>query len=281
MPSPRRLVLEVGNSRWKAGLFAPAVPSGSPGENARPPAPLASLRVAHGEAPGPPLQAFLAEHAAGATLEPAIWAGVNPAGAAALLSAWPADCGPPPTELSRATLDRLIENHTCKPERVGTDRLLNALAAAALAPPDRYFLTVADCGTATTVDQVGLHADRRPAFLAGAILPGVILCTRALHTQTALLPEVTFEANAPADGLDTEAAIRRGVLEMQAAALDRLLTDDSIRLLDGTVPDQHREIWPVLTGGAASLIADRLRLVRPTIVPHLTLIGLALAAEAT
>ncbi|NNJ27016.1 type III pantothenate kinase [Alienimonas chondri] len=280
MPSSRTLVVEVGNSRWKAGLFAAAAPDGAEPDEAEPdgaaPEPLATLRVAHGENPAPPLRAFLAEYAPdgandGATagsIAHATWAGVNPAGAAALLAAWPTDACPAPTELPRATLDRLIANRTRQPARVGTDRLLNALAAAALAPPGSRFAAVADCGTATTIDTVRI-GDGPPEFLGGAILPGATLCVKALHAHTAQLPEIDLHGDAPADGRDTDAAIRLGVLEMQAAAVDRLLGG----WVDGTA-------FQILTGGAAGLTADRLRRCEPHLAPHLTLTGLFLASRA-
>ena len=258
------LAIEVGNSRWKAALFA-----------APPPAdPAAVLRVPHGDDPAPRLRAFLAEHAAESLPARAFWTGVNPAGAAALLDAWPDDCGPPPIELPRAAVDRLIENGARAPGRVGVDRLLNALAAAALVPPallnknSPAFAVVADCGTATTVDTVRLNGGGRPEFLGGAILPGAVLCVKALHAHTALLPEIHLHEDAPADGRDTAAAIRFGVLEMQAAAVDRLLGGRDAP-----------PAFQILTGGAADLITDRLRTAAPHRAPHLTLIGLALAAE--
>ncbi|QDT14931.1 type III pantothenate kinase [Alienimonas californiensis] len=267
MPSPRRLVVEVGNSRWKAGLFPEKASRGGP------PEPVATLRVAHADDPAPQLRAFLAEHAPHGAAAPAVWSGVNPAGAAALLAAWPTDCGPPPIELPRAALNRLIANGARQPERVGADRLLNALAAAALAPAGCEFAAVADCGTATTIDTVRLpahplSAGDRPEFLGGAILPGIVLCARALHAHTAQLPEVSFTEDAPADGRDTEAAIRFGVLEMQAAVVDRLLGGWA----EGTA-------FQILTGGAAGLTVDRLRRCEPHLAPHLTLTGLFLAAR--
>ena len=266
-PAPGLLAVEVGNSRWKAGLFAEPWSAAS--------GPVAVLRGRHADDPGPPLRAFLTEHGGPADRGPvrAVWAGVNPAGAAGLLARWPADAAPPPTELPRAALDRLVRNAAREPHRVGADRLLNALAAAALAPPGTATVAVADCGTATTVDTVRLDDGARPTFAGGAILPGVVLCAKALHAHTALLPEVAFsegdqEPDAPADGLDTAAAIRRGVLEMQAAAVERLLGDAGA----------GSSTLAVLTGGAAGLLEGRLRGVAPRFEPHLTLCGLALAA---
>ncbi len=266
----------------------------------------------HGDDPAPPLRAFLAEHRPDdAPPLRAVWAGVNPAGAAALLAAWPTDVAPPPTELPRDTLDRLIDNATREPARVGTDRLLNALAVAALAPPSLFatgapaFAAVADCGTATTIDTVRLRPGRgnagrgnagrgnagrgnagrgnagtRPEFLGGAILPGATLCVKALHAHTALLPAVDLWDGGPADGRDTAAAIRLGALEMQAAVVDRLLGGgNEAGGGNESGGGNQRPAFQVLTGGAANLIADRLRTCEPHLAPDLTLIGLAIAAN--
>ena len=263
MPVPL-LAVEVGNSRWKCGLFPPGAND-----------PAAVLRLAHADDPAAPLRAFFKEHRTEPAAVRAVVAGVNPGGADRLLARWPAGFAAP-DPLPRLAVDRRVANLTRQPAAVGTDRLLNALAAAALfaehpAPPA---VAVADCGTATTVDVIlpGAPDDPRPRFTGGAILPGAALCVSALHQFTALLPEVRLSRDGgdddlPADGLDTAAAIRRGVLEMQAAAVERLLGDAA----DGTA-------LPVLTGGAAGMLRGRLRTVTPRADPHLTLRGLAIAA---
>ena len=258
MPVPL-LAVEVGNSRWKCGLFLPDTQE-----------PAAVLRVAHGDDPAGPLRRFFDEQRTDPAAVRAVVAGVNPGGADRLLARWPAGfAGPVP--LPRSAADRRVANLTRRPAAVGADRLLNALAAATYfeGRPDLPAVAVADCGTATTVDLVLPPAggDPRPRFAGGAILPGAALCVSALHQFTALLPEVELNEALPDDGLDTAAAIRRGVLEMQAAAVERLLGGAA----GGTA-------LPVLTGGAAGLLAGRLRSVTPRADPHLTLRGLATAA---
>ena len=258
MPVPL-LAVEVGNSRWKCGLFLPGAGD-----------PTAVLRLAHADDPAGPLRRFFAAY----KIHPAarcVLAGVNPSGADRLRSRWPAGFAAP-DPLPRSAVDARLANLTREPGAVGVDRLLNALAAAALFQdrPDIPAVAVADCGTATTVDFVlpGTPHDPRPRFMGGAILPGAALCVAALHQFTALLPEIDLSDGLSDDGLDTAAAIRRGVLEMQAAAVDRLLADAA----DGAA-------LPVLTGGAAGLLAGRLRAVAPRVDPHLTLRGLATAAS--
>ena len=91
-----------------------------------------------------------------------------------------------------------------EPSRVGTDRLLGALAAW-----KRFneAVIVVSFGSALTLDCVDGHG----VFLGGLIFPGPALCAQALARGTAALPEVTVKATPPAIGKNTADAIRTGV----------------------------------------------------------------------
>jgi type III pantothenate kinase len=90
-----------------------------------------------------------------------------------------------------------------QPERIGADRLANAVALAHLygAPG-----IVIDFGTAVTFDI--LSADRH--YVGGVIAPGLRLMTDYLHERTALLPKVELREPAHAIGRSTEEAILAG-----------------------------------------------------------------------
>lgn len=92
------------------------------------------------------------------------------------------------------------------PEKVGIDRLLNAVAANTRRPSTSPAVIV-DAGSAVTVDLV--YGDG--AFRGGAIFPGLRLMARALHDHTALLPLVDFEQVEQAPASSTVAAIRAGI----------------------------------------------------------------------
>ena len=85
------------------------------------------------------------------------------------------------------------------PERVGVDRLLNAVAASsrlrrgAMGRRPRAAVVI-DAGTAVTVDLLGPDG----AFEGGAIFPGRRLMAAALHDYTALLPLVVGATGRPA-----------------------------------------------------------------------------------
>jgi type III pantothenate kinase len=78
------------------------------------------------------------------------------------------------------------------PDRVGIDRLLNAVAVTRLVPPGRGSVLI-DAGSAVTVDWL----DERHTYRGGIIFPGLDLMAEALHRYTALLPRVTLALPMP------------------------------------------------------------------------------------
>ena len=96
-----------------------------------------------------------------------------------------------------------------RPDRVGMDRLVAAVAANRLRDRERAAVVI-DAGTATTVDAVSADG----VFRGGVILPGFRMIARALAADTDLLPlvETSFlGAPPPAIGKSTEGAIRSGL----------------------------------------------------------------------
>ena len=101
-----------------------------------------------------------------------------------------------------------------RPSEVGTDRLVNALAASRLYGVPAV---VVDLGTATTFDCVASDG----AFVGGAIAPGIALGLEALASRTAKLPRVELRTPDRAIGRDTVSAIQSGaVLGYQDMWLD-------------------------------------------------------------
>jgi type III pantothenate kinase len=72
-----------------------------------------------------------------------------------------------------------------RPDAVGIDRLLNAVAAKRVLP-EGVGAVLIDAGSAVTVDWL----DEEHAFRGGAIFPGLRLMAESLHQFTALLPLV-------------------------------------------------------------------------------------------
>jgi type III pantothenate kinase len=162
-----------------------------------------------------------------------------------------------------------LEVRVDHPDKVGIDRLLNAVAAKS---PVEHALSsiLIDAGSAVTVDWL----DHRGAFRGGAIFPGFRLMAQALHGYTALLPLVEIrQANPPLPGINTRAAIEAGVFWAVAGGIEAVVR----QLTDRANADQEREVY--LTGGDAALLAPILD-TDYVLWPQMTLEGLRLTALA-
>ena len=126
------------------------------------------------------------------------------------------------------------------PEQLGEDRL--ALVAFGMQQPRPS--VILDAGTALTVNVIHPHR----GLLGGAILPGMDLAFRALHTGTAALPAVD-PAPPPSDarGCSTEEALRVGVVEGLARGAHAL----GKRMI-AHMGEKEVSWW--LTGGRADLL---------------------------
>jgi len=93
---------------------------------------------------------------------------------------------------------------TDRPESVGADRLVNAVAAHALYGGP---LIVVDFGTATTFDVVNAQGD----YEGGVISPGINLSAEALHKAAAMLPRVAVARTQSVVGKDTVPAMQSGL----------------------------------------------------------------------
>jgi type III pantothenate kinase len=153
-----------------------------------------------------------------------------------------------------------------KPEEIGQDRLANAAGAQAFCGTPAV---VIDLGTAVTFDIV----TRSRGYEGGIIAPGVELMRRYLHEQTALLPLLD-------DSLDVSGAIGRSTVEAMRIGTVIGFGGMIQALLEAVLAEMARRGEPLptvlATGGAAALLEKTLR--HPfTIVPDLTLRGLAAA----
>ncbi len=168
------------------------------------------------------------------------------------------------TLLSAADLP--LEVRLERPDMVGIDRLVDAVAVNRLREPGRSAVIV-DVGTAITVDLVAADG----AFCGGSILPGLQISARALHEFTDLLPLVDVSELSeppPALGASTETAMQSGLFWGTVGAIRQLI--------EQLGRDQSARPQIFLTGGAAAPVADLLG-PNARYLPHLTLAGIALA----
>jgi type III pantothenate kinase len=150
-----------------------------------------------------------------------------------------------------------------EPNSVGVDRLVNVLAARAIAAGA---LIIVDFGTATTFDAVSAAG----AFLGGAIAPGLGIAAEALFSRAALLPRIELVAPPAAIGRNTVTNMQSGIVLGYAA------------LVAGMIERMRRELGGQATAIATGGWGETLAPVCPAIdrvVPALTLDGLRLIWE--
>ena len=109
-----------------------------------------------------------------------------------------------PLVIGDPAVDLGLKIHTDRPEGVGADRLVNAVAAHAQFPGA---LIVVDFGTATTFDVVAANGD----YEGGVISPGINLSAEALHKAAAMLPRVALSRTQNVIGKDTVPAMQSGI----------------------------------------------------------------------
>ncbi len=155
-----------------------------------------------------------------------------------------------------------------RPDEVGADRLVNALAAARLHGTPAV---IVDFGTATTLDCVATDG----AFVGGAIAPGLELGLEALAARTAKLPRIELRAPDRAIGRDTMTAMQSGTIFGYQALATGLLQRVRAELADAN-DVAVTDVRAILTGGlsAAPWVRDLADI--DAIDPDLTLKGLAI-----
>ena len=157
---------------------------------------------------------------------------------------------------------------TDRPQEVGADRLVNALAAARLHGTPAV---VVDFGTATTLDCVAADG----AYVGGAIAPGLELGLEALAARTAKLPRIELRTPDRAIGRDTVSAMQSGTIFGYQAMASGFLARVSRELADAAGIDPS-EVRAILTGGLSAAPWARALEGIDAIDPDLTLKGLAI-----
>ncbi len=156
-----------------------------------------------------------------------------------------------------------IVNRYKNPRQVGVDRLLNALAAYALAKKEAI---VIDFGTAITFDVVS----RRGEYLGGVIAPGIEISIDALAQRTALLPKIHLEHPKHFIGRDTVESIRVGCSVGIGGLCDRMI--------EAISKEQRFSPRVIATGGYATFISKYCNKIQE-IDPSLIMKGIFLAYQ--
>lgn len=144
------------------------------------------------------------------------------------------------------------------PRSVGSDRIVNAVAAKAMVAPP---LVVLDMGTGTTFDVVSADG----TYQGGLIAPGLLIAAEALFDRAAMLPSIELRRPERLLGKNTKDSMLAGIMF------------GYVGLVDGIFRRLQQEWQPefeiVATGGLAALIAEESEFVR-RVVPDLTLQGM-------
>ena len=165
--------------------------------------------------------------------------------------------------VARSTLDWGFAIMVERPQEVGADRLLNALAA------HHHYggpLVVIDFGTATTFDVV----DGEGNYQGGVIAPGINLSIEALHKAAARLPRIGIGRPQAAIGRDTVSAMQSGIFWGYVGLIEGIV--GRIRA-EAEMPGMK----VVATGGLAPLLAEGTSVIE-RVDPDITLEGLRLLA---
>src|SRR5689334_17567705 len=149
------------------------------------------------------------------------------------------------------------------PKEVGTDRVVNTLAAYSLYGGPAI---VVDFGTSTNFDVVSVRGE----FLGGVLAPGIEISVDALAARAAQLRKVELVKPPRIIGKNTVECLQSGVVYGFAGQVD------------GIVRGIISEIGPVqavlATGGLAPVVIDECATITKH-EPMLTLIGLRLVYE--
>lgn len=145
-----------------------------------------------------------------------------------------------------------------RPEEVGADRLVNAVAAHGCYPGP---MIVIDFGTATTFDVVDANGN----YCGGAIAPGINLSLEALHMAAAKLPRVAIGRPRTVIGKATVPAMQSGIFWGYVGLIEGLVK----RIQE----EYGSDMLVVATGGLAPLFAEVTKVI-DKLDPDLTLRGL-------
>jgi type III pantothenate kinase len=147
------------------------------------------------------------------------------------------------------------------PREVGTDRIINALAASQLYDGP---CIVVDFGTATTFDVVSPKGE----YIGGAIAPGIEISLEALGRRGAQLRKVELLRPRSVIAKNTVEALQSGVIFGFASQVDGIVT----RMI-AELKHEPSTVNVIATGGLAPVVVDEATVFTDH-QPWLTLLGL-------
>jgi type III pantothenate kinase len=133
---------------------------------------------------------------------------------------------------------------TENPDKLGSDLVVDAVAAAAKYPKPTVIF---DMGTATTLSVL----DKQGRYIGGMIVPGMRVSVDALSAQAAQLPYINLDTPNEVIGKNTVDCMQAGVVYGHAAMLDGLI--DRVEDALGS------PVTAVITGGLSRIVVPHCR----------------------
>jgi type III pantothenate kinase len=153
------------------------------------------------------------------------------------------------------------------PKEVGSDRIMNALAAVHLYGGPAI---VVDCGTSTNFDAVSARGE----YVGGALAPGIEISVDALWGRAAQLVKVELTRPGHAIGKNTVECLQSGIIFGFAGQIEGIAK----RMAAELSPADPDSVTIIATGGLAPLVIDEVPLI-DVYEPWLTLVGLRLVYD--
>lgn len=172
-----------------------------------------------------------------------------------------------PMIVAHGQMDLGIKVDLPRPQEVGADRLVNAVAASHKYGAPHIIL---DFGTATTFDVV----NEKGAYVGGVIAPGINLSLQALHAAAAKLPSVDVARPEHVIGTSTVEAMQSGVYWGYIGLIEGIV--ERIRAEHAAASKAAMRV--IATGGLAPLFQTGTKVIE-LIDNELTLLGLRLLYE--
>jgi type III pantothenate kinase len=160
-----------------------------------------------------------------------------------------------------------VSVRTDNPKEVGSDRIMNAVAAVHLYGGPAL---IVDFGTSTNFDAVSAKGE----FVGGAFAPGIEISVDALSRRAAQLLKVELARPHHAIGKNTVEALQSGIIFGFAGQVEGIAN----RMIRELAPADPDSVTVIATGGLAPLVIDEVSIIDAH-EPWLTLIGLRLAFE--
>jgi len=162
-------------------------------------------------------------------------------------------------EIKDRNLDLPIKLELSKPKQVGSDRVVNAIAAFKIYKKNSIII---DFGTATTFDVIVKNT-----YVGGMITPGINLSLKVLKEATAKLPLIKLKKTNKYIGKDTVSAMNNGMYWGYIGLIKELVQK--------IIKETRKKYLVIFTGGLANIFFSSFPFKEKVIDQQITLKGIA------